>query len=431
VEFELTAEPVTEAELPARILELASVHFDVTAEIPFRASLLKVTRAGAPNRNGDRRRQLPDEHVVVLVMHHISGDGFSLRPLLRDVVAAYSERSRGEAPAWTPLPVQYADYALWQHEVLGAPEDSASAASRQIAYWSEQLRDLPEQIDLPADRPRPEVATNSGGTHNFSIDAELHGALTELARAHGVTLFMLMHAVLATWAARLSGSRDIAIGTPIAGRGERALDDMVGMFVNTLVLRTDVRPDARFAELLDAVRRTDLAAFGHADVPFEHLVDVLSPVRSQAHHPLFQVVLTFEATGQRDAAAVSLPGLDLEVVEFDAATAKFDIQLTVGEAVPEDPATAAGGLSLSWNYATDLFDPATVAAFSDRLLRILHAVVEDPATVLGDIDLLGEAERLDVTNRWVSSGAEDSATARSASRSIESRSVGALSARVR
>nr|WP_280471379.1 non-ribosomal peptide synthase/polyketide synthase [Nocardia cyriacigeorgica] len=388
VRVRLTPESVTAAELPARIVALASTYFDVTAAIPFRAALLAVD---------------PRNHVVVLVMHHISADGFSLRPLLRDVVTAYAERTRGELPGWAPLEVQYADYALWQREVLGEESDPESVAARQIAYWTERLRDLPDQIELPADRPRPEIASNAGGTHTFSIDAELRGELEELARANGVTLFMVVHAALATWAARLSNSTDIAIGTPIAGRGEQALDDLVGMFVNTLVLRTEVAPGVAFAALLEQVRRTDLEAFAHADVPFERLVDVISPARSQAHHPLFQIALTFEAASAADMGTVSLPGLDLDVVEFDPGTAKFDIQLTVGE-------LGDGALSLSWNYATELFDPETVSAFADRLVRILRGVTEDASIAVGDIDLLGEAERLDVSQRWVSSGADALAT---------------------
>uniref|UniRef100_UPI00278BC1B5 non-ribosomal peptide synthetase n=1 Tax=Nocardia sp. CC227C TaxID=3044562 RepID=UPI00278BC1B5 len=384
VSFDLDAEEIDADDLIARVTAVAGVHFDVTRELPFRATLLTVG---------------PREHVLVLVLHHISGDGFSLRPLLRDVVAAYLDRSRGEAPNWAPLPVQYADYALWQRAVLGSEDDPESAAARQLAYWTEQLRDLPDQIELPADRPRPEVATNAGGTHDFSIDAEVHRALAGVARDHDVTLFMVVHAALAAWASRLSRGTDIAIGTPIAGRGDRALDDLVGMFVNTLVLRTRVRSDAAFADLLAEVRRTDLAAFAHADVPFERLVDVLSPQRSQAHHPLFQVALTFEAASAKDAGSVSLPGLDVDVVEFDPGTAKFDVQLTVGE-------RADGSLGLSWNYATELFDPETVAAFADRLVRILRTVAEDPAAVIGDIDLLGEAERHDVAERWVSAGVD-------------------------
>uniref|UniRef100_UPI0012FB6AA8 non-ribosomal peptide synthase/polyketide synthase n=1 Tax=Nocardia crassostreae TaxID=53428 RepID=UPI0012FB6AA8 len=397
IDFEVRAENVTEAELPARITQLASVFFDVTRELPFRATVLSLS---------------PTEHVLVLVLHHISADGFSLRPLLRDVVAAYFARSGGEAPAWAPLPVQYADYALWQRAVLGAETDPESIAAEQVAYWTDQLADLPEQIELPADRPRPEIATNAGGTHDFSIDAELYGELTALAREHDVTLFMVLHAALATWSARLSRSTDIAIGTPIAGRGEKALDDLVGMFVNTLVLRTEVRPDAPFRELLAQARRTDLAAFAHADVPFERLVDVLSPVRSKAHHPLFQVALTFEAARAKDAGAVALPGLDIETVEFDAGTAKFDVQLTVGE-------RADGSLGLSWNYATDLFDPETVASFAERLVRVLRAVANDPAVLVGDIDLLGEAERHDVSERWVSAGDDIVAVAQAARSTVE------------
>ncbi|WP_280311746.1 condensation domain-containing protein, partial [Nocardia abscessus] len=202
VGFDLVAESVGAHELPARVVELASVGFDVTTEIPFRASLLAVSAI---------------EHVAVLVVHHISADGFSLRPLLRDVVLAYTERARGEVPSWAPLEVQYADYALWQREVLGAEDDADSVAARQIAYWTDQLRDLPDQIELPSDRPRPEIASNAGGTHNFSVDAQVHEALAELARARGVTLFMVVHAALAVWAGRLSGSTDVGGGAPRAG----------------------------------------------------------------------------------------------------------------------------------------------------------------------------------------------------------------------
>ncbi|MGW8654620.1 amino acid adenylation domain-containing protein, partial [Nocardia salmonicida] len=409
VRFALPAQPVAASDVVARVVELASVHFDVTREVPFRASLLRVddrsaqvgaTEAPAWSRSATASGAAGrTEHVAVLVMHHISGDGFSLRPLLRDVVVAYTERTRGEIPAWSPLEVQYADYTLWQREVLGEESDPESVAASQLAYWTEQLRDLPDQLELPADRPRPEVATNAGDLHRFSIDAHLHHALTEIARARGVTLFMVMHAALATWAARLSNSTDIAIGTPIAGRGERTLDELVGMFVNTLVLRSEVDSGASFSDLLDQIRKVDLSAFANADVPFERLVDVLSPTRSQAHHPLFQVALTFEAATAADTGTIALPGLELEVVDFDPGTAKFDVQLTVGEA-------ADGSLALSWNYATDLFDPETVAAFGDRLVRILRSVAENPDVIVGDIDLLGEAEQRDVAQRWVSSGAD-------------------------
>ncbi|WP_156426089.1 non-ribosomal peptide synthetase, partial [Nocardia jinanensis] len=386
VSFELIAEPVTETELPARVLQLAGVFFDVTAELPFQVTLLRLDE---------------HNHVVVLVAHHISSDGFSPRPLLRDLVVAYTDRSRGVVPGWEPLAVQYADYTLWQREVLGSEDDPESVAAEQVAYWSEQLRDLPDRLELPTDRPRPEIASNAGAAHDFAIDATLRAGLESLARSHGTTLFMVVHAALAAWAGRLSSSTDISIGTPIAGRGEQALDDLVGMFVNTLVLRTEVAPGTTFTDLLAEVRRTDLAAFANADVPFERLVDILNPRRSQAHHPLFQVVLAFEAASVADTAAVSLPGLDLGVVDFETGQSKFDLQLTVGT-----EGAADGGLRMQWAYATDLFDPETVAGFADRFVRILRAIVEVPETAVGDIDLLGDTERLDVAQRWVRSRAD-------------------------
>ncbi|WP_156052498.1 non-ribosomal peptide synthetase, partial [Nocardia carnea] len=380
VALDLVAEPVTEAELPARILALAGTVFDVTAAPPFQTTLLRL----------DERN-----HVFVLVAHHISADGFSPRPLLRDLVVAYSDRSRGVAPDWAPLPVQYADYALWQREVLGSEDDPGSVAAQQVEYWVDNLRDLPDQLELPADRPRPEIASNSGAVHDFAVDPALRAELENLARSQGTTLFMLVHAVLAAWSSRMSASGDIAIGTPIAGRGEQALDDLVGMFVNTLVLRTEVSAAMPFTELLADVRRTDLAAFSHADIPFERLVDILNPRRSQAHHPLFQVALAFEAASAADMRSVSLPGLDLEVVDFDPGLAKFDLQLSVGT-----DGAADGSLLMQWSYATDLFDPETVTGFADRLVRILRAVVADPEIAVGDIDLLSAAERTDVVENW-------------------------------
>ncbi|WP_280400244.1 non-ribosomal peptide synthase/polyketide synthase, partial [Nocardia carnea] len=386
VVFDLTPEPVTEAELPARILELAGVFFDVTDTPPFRTTLLRTDE---------------NSYVFVLVAHHISADGFSPRPLLRDLVVAYSDRSRGVEPGWAPLPVQYADYTLWQRAVLGAEDDPESVAAQQVAYWVETLRDLPDQLELPTDRPRPEIASNAGAVHDFAVDAELRAELENLARAQGTTLFMLVHAVLAAWSSRMAASSDIAIGTPIAGRGEQVLDELVGMFVNTLVLRTEVSPAMPFTELLAQVRRTDLAAFAHADIPFERLVDILNPRRSQAHHPLFQVALSFEAASAADARTVALPGLELEVVEFDPGLAKFDLQLAVGTEGPTD-----GSLHMQWSYATDLFDPETVAGFAERLLRILRAVARDPGVAVGDIDLLGEAERTNVVQRWTGTRAD-------------------------
>ncbi|NUS91953.1 MAG: AMP-binding protein, partial [Nocardia sp.] len=276
---DLTPVDVSEADLFARVAEFVSAGFDVTAGVPFRVRLFEVD---------------PTEHVLVLVVHHISSDGFSMGPLARDVVTAYGARIDGGEPGWRPLEVQYADYALWQRQVLGSEDDPDSVIASQISYWSTALAGIPDQLDLPADRSRPAVASGRGASLTFEIDDAVHAELVELARRRGVTFFMVVHAAFAVLLSRLSGESDIVVGTPVAGRGERALDDVIGMFVNTLALRTPIDSGAGFADLLESVRASDVAAFGHADLPFERLVEVLNPVRSQARHPLFQVMQSLQ-----------------------------------------------------------------------------------------------------------------------------------------
>nr|WP_281256189.1 non-ribosomal peptide synthase/polyketide synthase [Nocardia amikacinitolerans] len=377
---------ITEAELPQRLSEVVLTAFDVTAEVPFRASLFEIS---------------PTEHVLALVVHHISADGFSMGPLTRDVMIAYSARVDGDEPAWRPLEVQYADYALWQRAVLGAEDDPDSLISGQIEFWKNELAGLVEQLDLPADRPRPATASNRGDTVAFTVDPEVHAALRALAQQHNSTLFMVVHAALAVLLARLSSTSDIAIGTPIAGRGERALDDLIGMFVNTLVLRTEIEPGVAFEELLRTVRRVDVDAFGHADVPFERLVEVLDPVRSPGRHPLFQVALTFQNTAP---TALELPGLTVSGVDMAVPLAKFDLQLTLEEKLGADGGPQ--GMSAEFSFATDLFDASTVRGFADRLLRVLGAVSADASVVVGDIDLLAPGERELVLREWNTEGVE-------------------------
>ncbi|WP_374229942.1 amino acid adenylation domain-containing protein, partial [Rhodococcus sp. F64268] len=354
--------------------------FDVAEQVPLRISLLRLGR---------------DEHVLVVVLHHISGDGFSMGPLARDVILAYTSRAEGHEPDWAPLPVQYADYTLWQREVLGSETDPESPIARQLTYWRETLKGIPEQLDLPADRPRPAVASYRGAITAFEIDAPTHAALEQLARARGASLFMVVHSALAALLARLSGTGDIVVGSPIAGRGEQLLDDVIGMFVNTLVLRTEVNPSDTFGDLLARVRETDLGAFGHADLPFERLVEALDPERSQARHPLFQVALTFQNLGQ---SHFDLPGLTVEPVDFPITDAKFDLQVTVVEAFGPDG--APGGIAVSLNYATDLFDEATMSTFGDRLGRMLSAAAADTDTVIGDVPLLSEEQRATLLEAW-------------------------------
>uniref|UniRef100_UPI00209BE581 non-ribosomal peptide synthetase n=1 Tax=Rhodococcus erythropolis TaxID=1833 RepID=UPI00209BE581 len=373
VVVDLSPVSITEDRLAAGVAELATAGFDVTSEVPLRVKLFKV---------GD------SEYVLVFVVHHISTDGFSMGPLTRDVMVAYEARTRASVPAWTPLPVQYADYSLWQREVLGSEDDPQSVIAQQIAFWSGALADLPEQLDLPGDRPRPEVASGRGAEVEFEIDAALHKAVNSIAHSSNSTPFMVVHAALAVVLSRLSATTDIAIGTPIAGRGEAQLDDVIGMFVNTLVLRTEVDPSMSFAELLASAREVDLQAFAHADVPFERIVEALDPVRSQARHPLFQVALTFQ---NHEQTTLELGDLEVSIESADLALAKFDLQLTLTERTGE--AGAPAGMSAALTYATDLFDESTVLEFGDRLVRTFRAVTADPTVAVGDVDILVDGER--------------------------------------
>ncbi|MCX6493519.1 MAG: amino acid adenylation domain-containing protein, partial [Rhodococcus sp.] len=373
VAVKLERATATDADVPAVLLEFALRPFDLAVQLPFRAVLLETAET---------------EHVLAFVVHHIAADGFSMGPLTRDVVAAYVARTNGQQPQWTPLEVQYADFTLWQRAVLGSEDDPESLISAQENYWRHRLGGAPDQLELPTDRPRPAVATTNGGTHTFEIDAELVRALEKLGRDHNATTFMVVHAALAVLLAKLAAADDISIGTPVAGRGDAALDDVVGMFVNTLVLRTEVDPRTSFDDLLREIREVDLAAFSHADVPFERLVDVLAPARSQARHPLFQVMLTFQ---NLDRTSVELPGLTIAAVDYEADLAKFDLQVTLWDSAPAGSEPA--GLTVALTYAADLFDKSTMARFGERFVRVLRAITAAPAAAVGEIDLLDSVER--------------------------------------
>ncbi|MFC4125877.1 non-ribosomal peptide synthase/polyketide synthase [Nocardia rhizosphaerae] len=380
----LRPEPTTPAELPGLLRSLAAVRFDLTAEIPLRAALFTLS---------------PAEHVLVLVVHHIAADGFSLGPLATDLMTAYAARRAGSVPAWAPLPIQYADYTLWQHEMLGTATDPTSTAAGQLAFWRRELAGLGEQLELPADRPRPEESSFRGGVHRFQIDSDLHSELRELARKHEATLFSTLHAALAVLLARLSGTGDIAIGTPVAGRGDAAVDGLIGMFVNTLVLRTQIDPRAEFESTLDTVRAADLDALSHAEIPFEEVVDAVAPARARNRHPLFQVALVLQ---NFTVPALAMAGITAAPVDIDAAVAKFDLQFTVRES--DDVDGRADGMGIEIAYATDLFDAGSIAVLARRFAQVLAAVVADPTVVVGDIQLLSAEEQQRTLHDWATTG---------------------------
>ncbi|ARP74327.1 non-ribosomal peptide synthetase [Streptomyces pluripotens] len=369
----ITTDVDDERHLEAALAEAAQYHFDLVTELPIRCTLFRL---------GD------EEHALLPLMHHIASDGWSETLLGDDLSIAYAARAEGRAPGWAPLPVHYADYTLWQRELLGREDDPDSAISRQLAHWTENLRGLPELVNLPTDRPRPPVATYGGAEEPLRLDAALHDALLRLARQGNTTLFMTIQAGLVALMSRLSGDTDIAIGTPVAGRTDEALEDLFGYFVNTLVLRTDVSGRPTFAELLERVRETDLAAFAHQDVPFERLVEVVNPVRSLARHPLYQVMLTFE---NFDEVKLTVPGLETRLEDVVGDASKFDMDVRLQERYGPDgePAGIVGEIE----YATDLFDRATMTAFGDRLIRLLTAAAADPTAPVHELDLVSEDER--------------------------------------
>ncbi|MCA2265932.1 non-ribosomal peptide synthase/polyketide synthase, partial [Mycobacterium marseillense] len=365
------------ARLEGAIRDAARHTFDLATEIPLRVRLFRL---------GD------EEHVLVAVVHHIAADGWSLTPLVRDLALAYASRSVGDTPGWAPLPVQYVDYTLWQRAQFGDLEDPNSPIAAQLAYWEAALAGLPERLELPTDRPYPLVADYRGASVAIDWPAELQQRLRAVAGAHNATAFMVVQAALAVLLAKISTNSDVAVGFPIAGRRDPALDDVVGFFVNTLVLRVDLGGDPTTAELLAQVRARSLAAYEHQDVPFEVLVERLNPTRSLAHHPLVQVMLAWQNDEPTD---LSLGDLHVTPLPVDTRTARTDVAFSLAERWSADGQPA--GIGGAVEFRTDVFDTATIEALIERLRRVLTAMTADPARRLSSIDILGADEhaRLD------------------------------------
>jgi amino acid adenylation domain-containing protein len=362
----------------------ASGGFDLTNDLPMRTYLFTL---------GAR------EHVLLLVMHHVVVDGWSFEPLRHDLSAAYNARLAGDEPDWPELPIQYADFALWQDQQLAEDFGPDSLMGRQLDYWLGELGDLPTVLTIPTDRPRPAITSYRGGRVHFTLGADLHSRLSKFGEEMQISLFMALHAILALLLTRLGVGTDVPIGVPIVGRPDAALDDLIGFFVNTLVLRTDTSGDPSFREMVERTRRTDLAAFDASDVPFERLVEALNPARSLGVHPLFQVMLIVQTNVD---PALQAPGLTSRFDPVDIGISRFELNVSVQERRDRDGEPA--GIDGLVEYSSDLYDRSTAEDIAAQLCRLLEQAAADPDRPLSEAEPLTAAQQ----HELLAAGAESS-----------------------
>ncbi|TAN35324.1 MAG: amino acid adenylation domain-containing protein, partial [Verrucomicrobia bacterium] len=322
---------------------------------------------------------LDDNNAVLLLnMHHIISDGWSIGVFMRDWQHAYSAFAKGQTPSLPELSIQYSDYAAWQRQWF-----QGEVLERQIDYWTRQLKGLPELLELPADKSRPQQQSYQGAHYSYSLPATLSQAVTGLSREQGATVFMTLIAAFNVLLSRYSRQEDICIGSPIANRTHANTEDVIGFFVNTLVLRSQVEPQQSFVNLLQATRQTCLEAYAHQDVPFEMLVDKLQPSRSLSHSPLFQVMFVLQ---NNEMAELALPDMDISFLGTEYPIAKFDLTLSVAE--------QNGRLHCSWEYATDLFKGATIERMAKHFEVLLSAITRNPQQAVGELQMLTEQDIL-------------------------------------
>ncbi|MDI9894480.1 amino acid adenylation domain-containing protein [Rhodococcus sp. IEGM 1381] len=379
--------------------------FDLTQEIPIRVWLFESDSPRGDTSVGVAQRGVGSERTLLVLMHHIACDGWSLGVLARELMSAYEARCSGDEADLPELPVQYADYALWQRELLGDLGLPSARAVAQLDYWRDALAELPTEIALPADRPRADNAIRRGATVSFSFDADLHAAIVALAAQRQVSTFMVLHAGLATLLHRLGAGTDIPIGAPVAGRADSSLSQLIGFFVNSLVLRTDLSGEPTFLELLDRVRDSDLEAYANADLPFERVVNELNPERSLSRHPLFQTELVWAEQG-RDRPRSEFAGVQIAQQRADTGVARLDLSFAVVGHRTEDGRPA--GITGKLLYSTDRFDDSTATALVDRLRVLMNALVRRSDVPVGMVELITDAERSALL-RWNETAQADDA----------------------
>ncbi|MEB0299047.1 condensation domain-containing protein, partial [Pseudomonas sp. 10S4] len=326
-----------------------------------------------------------DEHVLVLTQHHIVSDGWSMQLLVQELIQRYADYSEGREVELAALPIQYADYAVWQRQWMEAGE-----RERQLAYWTGVLDGDQPLLELPSDRPRPAQQSFAGARLAIDLPPALGKQLLQLAQREGGTLFMLLLASFQTLLHRYSGQSDIRVGVPIANRNRVETEGLIGFFVNTQVLKAEVNPQQRFSELLAEVKHAALGAEAHQDLPFEQLVEALRPERNLSHSPLFQVLYNHQNAGRQ--AVPSLSGLTIETQDWDSHTAQFDLTL--------DTLEADGEITAALTYATDLFDASTVQRMAAHWLNLLQGIVANPQQRIGELPLLDSAEQQAILKDW-------------------------------
>ncbi|NER29541.1 MAG: amino acid adenylation domain-containing protein, partial [Symploca sp. SIO1C4] len=324
------------------------------------------------------------EHILVVCMHHIVSDGWSTGVFIQELTTLYKSYIQGQPSSLTPLPIQYADFALWQREWL-----QGEALQRQLSYWQNQLAEAPDLLSLPTDRPRPAVQTFIGTRHKFTLSLELTSKLAQLSQMQGVTLFMTLLAAFDILLYRYTGQEDILVGTPIANRNQSQLEGLIGFFVNTLVLRTNLEGDPSFSALLSRVRETAMDAYTHQGLPFEMLVEALQPERDLSYTPLFQVMFVLKNETLSD---IEMSGLNVTSLRLKGQTSKFDLTLSMEN--------SADGLVGVWEYSTDLFNASTIERMTGHFVTLLEGIVSNPQQPISQLPLLTEVEKQQLLIEW-------------------------------
>ncbi|MFK4071529.1 amino acid adenylation domain-containing protein [Streptomyces sp. NPDC029674] len=370
----------TEDDLPRLLADHAGHEFDLAGETPWTARLFALAET---------------DHVLLLVVHRIATDDASLIVLVRDLAAAYGARREGRAPERAPLPLQFADYALWEQEMLRDEEDRDSLIGEQFAYWKKALADAATELELPVDRPRPQLPAHRADEVPLALDSATHIRLTEIAEADGATFFMVVQAALALLLSGLGAGTDVTLGTVLPRRDEEGdLDGLVGPFADPLALRTDTSGDPTYRELLRRARDTYQRAVQNPDVPFGRLVDALA-LPEAGHHPVFQGVLEILGDSAEMWESPELPGLRTTRLPVGTPAGEVDLVVALTERHGSD--SGPNGVDGAIRYATELFDRATATALAQRLTRVLQQVADDPELRLSRVELLlDEAERRQV-----------------------------------